>query len=61
MKGFGRSGVIEASMDADGPFATPFGLFPGPGDSINGNRGWFLAWRGAPSIFGGQLGFAMAQ
>jgi hypothetical protein len=54
-----RSGVIAASAD-DSPFATPFGLFSGPGDGKNSNRGSFLAWTGAPCIFGGPLASTMA-
>jgi hypothetical protein len=54
-----RLEVIAASAD-DGQFATTFGLFSGPGDGKNSNQGSFLAWTGAPCIFGGPLASTMA-
>jgi hypothetical protein len=57
--GLGRlvveSAVGELLRLGPATFSTSFGLFSGPGDGKKNNQGPFLAWRGAPSTFGGPL------
>jgi hypothetical protein len=56
-----RCSRVVAATTTDGPFPSPFGLFSGPGDPKNSNRGSCSASTGAPVVFGEAYASTMAS